>query len=227
MGNICCSNSKEATDIDYFDTERLDTLYSQAGGHDNTIVFEGERLTKITKESEVLTYQQIFDDDEQTSLTKLRPFVAEFYGTKKLEGGKKWSIELDNLLYGLENASFIDIKLGTSTLTQGKGRIKTVVRNKVDTDTTAKLLGFTMCGMTIKDHQTGNEISKVAKNQVPKDMDEAEEYLEHFFRCDGSYDYKAIEYVSNELKMMKHYFTKVNLHEIRGMSLFIAIDSVK
>ena len=136
-------------------------------------------------------------------------------------------MELENLLYGLENASFIDIKLGTSTLTQGKNIVKTVVRKKVDTGTTAKQLGFTMCGMTIKDHQSGNEISKVPKNQVPKDMDEAEEYLEHFFRCDGGYDYKAIEYVSDELKKMKNYFTKVNLHEIRGMSLFIAIDSVK
>ena len=62
---------------------------------------------------------------------------------------------------------------------------------------------------------------------MPKDIDEAEEYLEHFFRCNGSYDYEAIEYVNNELKKMKEYFTKVNLHEIRGMSLFIAIDSVK
>ena len=55
--------------------------------------------------------------------------------------------------------------------------------------TTAKLLGFTMCGMTIKDHQSGSEITKVDKSQVPKDMDEAEEYLENFFRYQGSHDY--------------------------------------
>ena len=153
MGNICCNKVED--DQDFFDSGRLDTkasMYSQAGGHDNTIVFEGDRLMKMTKESEALNYQLIFDDNEQTSLTKLRPFVAEFYGAKKLEDGKKWRIELENLLYGLENASYIDIKLGTSTLTQGKGRLKTVVRKKVDMDTTAKMLGFTMCGMTVKDH---------------------------------------------------------------------------
>ena len=68
MGNICGGTNKESlSDIEELvsvRSERLDTLYSQAGGHDNTIVFEGERLTKVTKESEILTYQQIFADDE-------------------------------------------------------------------------------------------------------------------------------------------------------------------
>ena len=58
-------------------------------------------------------------------------------------------------------------------------------------------------------------------------MDEAEEYLEHFFRYEGGYDNRAIEFVIGELDKMKEYFTKENVHEIRGMSLFIAIDSVK
>ena len=40
-----------------------------------------------------------------------------------------------------------------------------------------------MCGMTIKDHQSGSEITKVDKSQVPKDMDEAEEYLERRLSC--------------------------------------------
>ena len=58
-------------------------------------------------------------------------------------------------------------------------------------------------------------------------MDEAEEYLEHFFRHEGGYDNKAIEFVIGELDKLKEYFSKENVHEIRGMSLFIAIDSVK
>ena len=78
--------------------------------------------------------------------------MPKFYGAKKIEGSQKWKVTLENLLYGLENGSFIDIKLGTSTLNQGKSTLKKVVRNNVDLNTTAKLLGFTMCGMTIKDH---------------------------------------------------------------------------
>ena len=125
MGNICCNKAPAQSEIEY---DILDTRYDQAGGHADTIVFLGDTLEKGTKESEVLSYQQIFSDDEITSLTKLRPFVAGFHGAKK-DGANRWKITLDNLLYEMENASYIDIKLGTSTLTQGKGAIKKVVRN--------------------------------------------------------------------------------------------------
>ena len=53
-------------------------------------------------------------------MTKLRPFVAQFYGARKIENKEKWMITIENLLYGKEHGSFIDIKLGTSTLTMGK-----------------------------------------------------------------------------------------------------------
>ena len=61
--------------------------------------------------------------------------------------------------------------------------------------TTTKMYGFTTCGMTIKDHQTGSVITTIEKNNKPKDLDEAEELLEHFFRFEGGYDCQAIEYV--------------------------------
>ena len=63
-----------------------------------------------------MNYKQIFESEEENSLTKLRPLLPEFYWAKKTKGGDKWKICIENLLYGLENGSFIDIKLGTSTL---------------------------------------------------------------------------------------------------------------
>ena len=66
--------------------------------------------------------------------------------------------------------------------------LKQTIRDTVDTSTTTKMYGFTTCGMTIKDHYTGSVITKIEKNKKPKDLDEAEELLEHFFRFEGGHD---------------------------------------
>ena len=58
----------------------------------------------------------IFNDEKETSLTLLRPYVPKLYGIEQDKSGK-WKICIENLLYGLENGSYVDIKLGTSTLT--------------------------------------------------------------------------------------------------------------
>ena len=53
-------------------------------------------------------------------MTKLRPFVPEFYGAEDTGKKGKWTITVENLLDEKENASYADLKLGTSTLTSGK-----------------------------------------------------------------------------------------------------------
>ena len=97
------------------------------------------------------------------------------------------------MLYGLENASFVDIKLGTNTLTAGKegNLFKKTSRDIVDVEmTTSHLLGFTVCGMNLKDPHTGKprDGGKVKKSQAPKNRDEAELYLEKLFKYNGSPD---------------------------------------
>ena len=75
MGNIfdCCTDPNAAP------------VYEQAAGHGGgSIVYVGDRLTKITRNDEGENYEKIFNDDEVTSLTKLRPFVPKFYGMERL-----------------------------------------------------------------------------------------------------------------------------------------------
>lgn len=87
-------------------------------------------------------------------MTKLRPFTPIFYSANKEED--TWQIEIENLLFGRENASFIDIKLGTTTLTHGKSVVKEIVREHVDIErTTTFNFGFTICAMNLKDSMTG------------------------------------------------------------------------
>ena len=47
--------------------------------------------------------------------------------------------------------------------------------------TTASSCGFTICGMTIKNPENGSKVFKYGKIDSPKNLDEAQEYLENFF----------------------------------------------
>ena len=78
--------------------------------------------------SEINNYKLIYGIDkaeepgvgeEKTSLEKLQPFVPKYFGCDDSggEASNACQITLENLLLGRENASFMDIKLGTSTLT--------------------------------------------------------------------------------------------------------------
>lgn len=149
MGSlVCCEKGTQEAPI-----------YEQAAGHKDTFKYVGYKLVKETRASEAKIYQQIFDDTHQTSLKGLRPFVPQLYAVKDTIDPKMKEIVIHNLLYGLENGSFVDIKLGTNTLTAGKENnlIKKKTRDVVDVEiTTSHLLGFTVCGMNLKYPETGN-----------------------------------------------------------------------
>ena len=53
--------------------------------------------------------------------------------------------------------------------------------------TTSHQLGFTVCGMNLRDPHTGNprDGGKVKKSQAPRNRDEAELYLEKLFNYKG------------------------------------------
>ena len=107
--------------------------YVQMGGHEGALKFDGDKITKVCNLEEIENYRNIFPSDKledleneenKTSLEKMAPFVPRFIGADdsggrglKPDGNGKCKITLENLLFGRENASFVDIKLGTSTLT--------------------------------------------------------------------------------------------------------------
>ena len=79
----------------------------------------------------------------------------------------------------------------------------------IDQDfTTSYQLGFTVCGMNLKDPLTGKPRNggKYSKGKPPKDIIEAQDFLEKFFTHNKDYDYDAIDFVTNELKKMLKYF---------------------
>ena len=149
MGFVnCCTDPESQTNPEY----------EQAAGHNQCMKYDGKLLKKETRVTEAENYELIFDDMQETSLKGMRPFVPHLYGVNDTGNSKMKEIVIENLLYGLEYGSFVDMKLGTNTLTKGKEKnlVKKGARDFMDVEvTTSHLMGFTVCGMNLKDPATG------------------------------------------------------------------------
>ena len=63
----------------------------------------------------------------------MRPFVPNFYGAD--EQPDKCTLTIENLLYGKESGSYVDIKLGTTTVTvdaMRRGTLIVAMRDRTD-----------------------------------------------------------------------------------------------
>ena len=151
---------------------KASTAYEQADGHPGTIKFNGDRITKKTKQSEVQNYNAIFYEPEEgeteTSLMKMKPLVPAFYGGQAIENDPKdmWEMTIENLLYGKENASFMDVKMGTSSATLGSNEEKVARRLIKDKKRCSFEHGITICGVNLKNDFSGSK-EKVNKLHPP------------------------------------------------------------
>ena len=88
------------------------------------------------------------------------------HGSKESSDVNKCTITLENLLYGKENGSYVDIKLGTTTVTVDAVRRGTHIvymRQRTDSQRTTEEYGFTLAGICIKDPETGETKTKKYK----------------------------------------------------------------
>ena len=116
----CCETTRDR--VKYFSPFHDDLNTLQVAGHRGALTFDGERVRKRCSMAELANYKMIFSEEseedsaELKSLRQLRPFLPFFYGQTTDETGDR-CIEIENLLYTAPNASFMDIKLGTSSIT--------------------------------------------------------------------------------------------------------------
>ena len=163
-----------------------------------------------------------------TSLQRMRPFVPNFIdANEKYDKGTFCTITLENLLYGKENGSYADIKLGVTTVTVDairRGTLIVAMRERTDQSRTTADYGFTLAGMCLKDASTGQVKDK--KYKFHPQYDEAKQSIGDLFRQgDDELDVEGLEYVKGQLELMLEYFKELNEHYMRGMSLFIVVDS--
>ena len=96
--------------------------FEAVGGHEGGVVFNGSKLTKKTNAPEVKVYEKINSaqdaglSDEDAVLRELARFTPGYFGSHEQEG--QLYIEIENLLFDAPYANFVDIKMGTSTVTQ-------------------------------------------------------------------------------------------------------------
>ena len=117
----CCCEFSRASNVTNDRMQQYKRHYTQAAGHPGALSFEGDVVTKACNIEAIQNYKKIFGEGEErnTSLEKMAPFVPKFISGDESGGYEpgKCHITLENMLFGKENASFADIKLGTSTVT--------------------------------------------------------------------------------------------------------------
>ena len=157
------------------------------------------------------------------SLRKLKPFVPLFYGKVG-----DTEIKIENLLQMTPDASFMDLKLGTSTITLNtikKGQAEIDRRIAKDKKTTSAELGYTVCGYCKKDVNSGETVETKYKLFPPKeDIPEVFRKVFESKMSPGKVDKNAVNMIKAELHMILAYFKDFNEHEMRGASLFIVVS---
>ena len=109
---------------------KLDIHEDQVAGHVGSLRFDGNKLYKIGAPQEAKNYSLINSPAPDghryhAALQHLAPVVPKFYGAEEMEVNGKQRVELciENLNCNEDGIvtpyfSFMDIKMGTSTLTQ-------------------------------------------------------------------------------------------------------------
>eukprot|EP00358_Blepharisma_japonicum_P006436 CAMPEP_0202941122 /NCGR_PEP_ID=MMETSP1395-20130829/1233_1 /ASSEMBLY_ACC=CAM_ASM_000871 /TAXON_ID=5961 /ORGANISM="Blepharisma japonicum, Strain Stock R1072" /LENGTH=182 /DNA_ID=CAMNT_0049636041 /DNA_START=285 /DNA_END=830 /DNA_ORIENTATION=+ len=133
----------------------------QAGGHAGVMIFEGDKLLKRCKESEINFYRWLYSPEhDDPMIMELRQMAPRFYGTQEREGGTY--VVLENLLLGYDHANFMDCKIGKITWTPHHSE-KTIRNQQIkNQSTTTGTLGYRITGLIVKDEH-GNKVETLVK----------------------------------------------------------------
>jgi len=134
----------------------------QAGGHEGSLIFRGNKLLKKAHPAEIGFYSALFDPQlENSELIEFRKFVPYFYGVEIINN--KNYIVLENVLFGYEHPNVLDCKIGKVTWTKDHNEVKTKKQQEKARTTTTGSLGFRISGLITKD-EFGNKIESWSKD---------------------------------------------------------------
>lgn len=135
----------------------------QAGGHGGTLIFEGDKLLKKAKQSEIAFFEWLYSPNQTDSIiNEIKKYAPKFYGIEERNGERYVSME--NLLTGYENPNIMDCKLGKITWTSHHSEETKRNQEAKNKDTTTGSLGFRISGIVIKDDH-GKKVESWAKNE--------------------------------------------------------------
>ena len=147
--------------------------------------FHGSTIFKETYQSEAKNYCLIYSEQkkikdgdniaqavaEEHSLRALRRFVPNFLGFSAV--GSKVRLELENLLFSAPNANIMDVKLGTTLITEhAREKGPDWVKHRmlqVKKRTMIRKCGFHISGFLKKNQATGALLHFGFKPEVPEE----------------------------------------------------------
>jgi hypothetical protein len=214
------------------------------GGHAEMLRFEGDKLIKTAPVEEAIMYRlandlSLVNDPDFTAaqraqVQKMGKWFPKFYEAKNLGetamlGEKNKSrvqnmseITMENARYGREDGNYMDIKIGTSTVTKWaatKGQKYLDARNQKDIKRETNIFGFVITGYCCGKHRYG------VHDKTPEL--EREDHLCRLFCLKEKFQLNSARWLREQLAEMIEFFDNENTFELRGVSLFVVMDHVK
>jgi hypothetical protein len=214
------------------------------GGHAEMLRFDGDKLIKTAPVEEAIIYRLAndmslvndpdFTATQRAQVQKMGKWFPKFYGAKNLGetamlGEKNKArvqnmseITMENARYGREDGNYMDIKIGTSTVTKWaatKGQKYLDARHQKDIKRETNIYGFVITGYICGVHKYGvhDKTPELARD----------DHLFRLFNLKETFQMNSARWLREQLAEMIEFFDTENTFELRGVSLFVVMDHVK
>ncbi|CDW72872.1 UNKNOWN [Stylonychia lemnae] len=206
---------------------------SIAGGHPDRFKYDPEHgnkvLAKKTNQFEIEAYQKIYIDDENHPHYKaniiFRNFLPKYHGHHEEDG--EIHIKLDNLMFGMENASILDLKMGTSSITVNTPKKLYEKVSQKDAKTTSVSLGFRVTALIVKDEK-GEIVEKIRKPHETVDASNMHEFIIKVLKSNShpEVNREALDFFKLRAIEMLNYFKNHHARRIAGSSILLIVDNI-
>lgn len=192
----------------------------QVGGHEGCFDFDGNKLKKTTRPEEIDIYRAIngvsppdlFTDSQRSQLEKLKAFTPKYYSSE----GK--TLEIENMLTGHEGASVMDMKIGTSSITQDcQKKGDDVCNNRIKKD---EKKGSAKYGWRI----TGYECEGSRYLKTDPTITDRQEHQNKLLVYKGIFQRDSAAFLIEFQNKVILHFESENTFEVRGISIFCVFD---
>jgi len=195
----------------------------QVGGHPEAIIFLGDKICKLAKNSEIEFYSWLFGPTSSNMMKKMIDFIPKYYGVSDIQGNKY--LVLENLNYDSKDANLMDCKLGKITWSRNNSPAKIERKKLHNLKSTTNLTGFRVCGMIIKDQdgEINTKIDKGNSYQIIKDKNDLVNYFRKFISINEKINKNVQENIIIQIKNFLSFFKNQNEKKFLATSIYFVI----
>lgn len=207
-----------------------------SGGHVENFLILKDKIRKITTVRENEFYLDLYSENSKNFPAKdqetFKTFLPKYFSSEENPNSVNAPIiYLENLLCNKENASLLDIKIGSKGLVHCTKPKKLLVELAKSRVSTSEELGFRVVGMVLKG-ENGDVCFKSKKRECQHNItkDNIKNFLEKFFNVNGnakSLHKESLRFFIDYMDNLIRFFQEKCKVRFSSVSLFFMLDPFK